>query len=261
VNQPKQVESYLSSEGVGVLAALLIIGGILLGVTGSGKFTVVLFLLGGIALAALAWMRRPRPGPQRPTTAAAARPEAPPVRPAARPEPAPPDSARESRKEPPPEPPREPPPVEPAAAALPPAALAMMKALEAKGDRATGRTVRVESLMEEVLRPPAVHLVITGDGDPREVWFGKDAGDAWPDEIVVGRMPPGDAAGVTVFSKAVSAQQARFIQRDGAFYAENLSRTNPTRVDGHALQDGEQRPLQDGSRIDIGPVTISYRLE
>src|SRR5262249_52499643 len=107
----------------------------------------------------------------------------------------------------------------------------------------------------------AVHLVVTGDGEPREVWFGKEAGEAWPDEIAVGRQPTSDAAAVVVFSKAVSGQQARLIHRDGTFYVENLSHTNPTRVDGRTLQEGGQRPLQDGSRIEMGPVTISYRLE
>jgi hypothetical protein len=95
VNQPKQRETYLSSEGVGVLAGLLIIGGILLGITGSGKFTVVLFLLGGIALAVAFRMRRVRSGTS--SAATSVRPGTPPARPPARSEPPSPDSASEPK--------------------------------------------------------------------------------------------------------------------------------------------------------------------
>jgi hypothetical protein len=260
VNQPKQVESYLSSEGVGVIAGLLIIGGVLLGVTGSGKFPVVLLLLAGAVTAGWAWVRRSRPVPPEPRKVVETRPPRPTSAPIVD-RPVPPEAKAEEKPEEKPEEKMEEP-VEPAAPpVLPPSAAALLRALEARGPgRVTGQTVRVETLIETGDSLGTLHLVVSGDGPPRDLWFGQD-GEPLPIEIIFGRMPPDGVPGVPISSKAVSAQQARLSQHDRTFLIENLSKTNATRVGGRALQDGERRALADGDLIEMGPVSIRYHFE
>jgi uncharacterized membrane protein len=259
VKDAKQGETYLSSEGVGVLAGLLIIGAILLWVTGSRAVTVVVFLIAGIGLGVLAWMRRARSAPAGQT---AARSEPPTPRPQApAPEPARSTSLPETPE--PPEPPaKADEPDQPAApAALPPSAARLLKALEARrSEGVIGQTVRVETLIQTDGSLFTLHLVVSGDGPQRDLWFGRD-GEPLPDEILIGRMPPGGIAAVAISSKVVSAQQARLSQHEGGFLIENLSKTNATRVGGRALQEGERRALAEGDLIEMGPVSIRYHLE
>jgi len=267
VKDAKQGETYLSSEGVGVLAGLLIIGAILLWVTGSGKVTVALFLLAGAAMAGWAVMRRGLPAPS--NAAGAARRESPAARPATlrferaaieRPDEGSEDrleAKAETRPEEPPEPMVEKPAGPPI---LPPTAAKLMKALESRSADGIGQTLRVETLIEGGEPFGVVHLVISGDGPSRDAWFGRD-GDALPLEIIVGRWPPQGMAAVQISSKAVSAQQARLSQHEGTFLIENLSKTNATRVGGRALQEGERRALASGDLIEMGPVSIRYHLE
>jgi hypothetical protein len=217
----------LSTEGLGVIAGLLLIGCLLVFETGSRGLSVV-FLLLGVGSGAWAWTRRERrrrrpPAPTNPNVV-------------------PPPSDGVSQVENP--------------------ALRLMKALQARaGDGSTGHTVRLDTLIETDSESRPVHLVITGDGPPREMWFGRGPEEPWPSELVVGRLPAPGQPSVTISSKAVSGLQARLLHQNSTFLIENLSKTNATRVGGRPLLDGERRPLADGDLIEMGPVTISYRIE
>ena len=109
-------------------------------------------------------------------------------------------------------------------------------------------------------RPPGAHLVVSGDGPPRDVWLCGDQDGSWPAEIVIGRAAPEGPSSVRIASPAVSGLQARLLHQGGTFLIENLSRTNTTKVNGRPLTAGEKKLLAVGDRIGMGPVTISFHV-
>lgn len=186
----------------------------------------------------------------------------PPVRrePPPMPEEAPAPAAR--RATPPPEEPPKETPKETPAEEPNPKIEALRAALEAlPSDPSGGQTVRIESIASLVPSGKIVHLQIEGDGPQRDVWFGKAPGEPWPVEVGIGRHPPPEMAAVEISEKTVSSLQAQLTKQDDTFLIENTSQTNKTRVNGQPLRSGEKRPLADGDRIEMGPVSIVYRLE
>jgi predicted Ser/Thr protein kinase len=109
-------------------------------------------------------------------------------------------------------------------------------------------------------RPSGAHLVVSGDGPPRDVWLCGDQDGSWPAEIVIGRAATEGPSAVRIASPAVSGLQARLLHQGGTFLIENLSRTNTTKVNGRPLTAGEKRLLAVGDRIGMGPVTISFHV-
>jgi hypothetical protein len=109
-------------------------------------------------------------------------------------------------------------------------------------------------------RPPGAHLLVSGDGEPRDVWLCGDQDGSWPAEIVIGRGAPEGPTSVRIASPAVSGMQARLLHQGGTFLIENLSKTNTTKVNGRPLTAGEKRLLAVGDRIGMGPVTISFHV-
>lgn len=239
----------MSAQGLAVIAAVLVAGGLLLLSAGSGGALSVILILFGAVAAGWAWTRRT-------ADARAKSPASPPIerRPTAPPKPTVAPTLKVVAPEPAPK-------VAPIAAPVPePVAAPPLVTETAEGPRFTGRTVRIENLADLAAgMMPVAHLVITGDGPPRDIWYGKDL-HPWPKEIVIGRLPepgPGEEA-IILSSKTVSALQARLVYQDETYLVENLSRTNTTRVDGKPLRSGERHPLVEGNRIEMGPVTISY---
>lgn len=249
MNDPETTEGFLSTQGLGVIAAILVAGGVTLFAAGLGKASSLVLVLLGAAAAGWAWMRRS-------AVAGAKSAAAPPAarRPTAPPKPTVAPTVKFVAPEPAPK-------VAPIAAPVPEAVAAPPLVTDtAEGPRFTGRTVRIENLADLAAgMMPVAHFVITGDGPPRDIWYGKDL-HPWPKEIVIGRSPepgPGEEA-IVLSSKAVSALQARLVYQDETYLVENLSRTNTTRVDGKPLRSGERHPLVEGNRIEMGPVTMSY---
>lgn len=216
----------MSTEGLAVIASFLLAGSLLLFLTGSRGSTSIVFLLLGLGTAAWVGARSALGRPARPAAASRTDTASPGLAPSQEGEPA-----------------------------------KIWEFKLAESGRATGQTVRLETLTAQAPEHRAAHLVVTGDGPPREVWYGRDANEPWPPEVVIGRSPAPGQASLPISSKAVSAVQARLVHQDNTFLIENLSKTNATRVDGRPLLAGERRPLADGDLIEMGPVTISYRLD
>jgi serine/threonine protein kinase len=117
-----------------------------------------------------------------------------------------------------------------------------------------------ESGIEMAARPSGAHLVVAGDGPTRDIWLCGDRDGSWPAEILIGRGVAEGPAAVRVASQAVSSLQARLRHLGGTFSVENLSKTNTTRVNGRELSPGEKRLLTVGDRIEMGPVTVSFHV-
>lgn len=102
-------------------------------------------------------------------------------------------------------------------------------------------------------------LLISGDGENREVTLPGCSETKIHQEFVLGRACENSSPGIRLSSRTVSALHARLTCEGEGYYLENLSKTNPTFVNGRAIGDGEKRLLRDGDRIDLGEVSVSFR--
>ena len=118
-------------------------------------------------------------------------------------------------------------------------------------------------------KPPKTVKFIPGT---LEVLSGKDAGKTlrlcgYPDGngsvVTIGRER---VAGERAYAHlqlsdqypTVSRKQAEFRYRNGTLYVKNLSRTNPTQLDGNELLPGEERELRSGSTLSMGELQLTY---
>jgi pSer/pThr/pTyr-binding forkhead associated (FHA) protein len=59
--------------------------------------------------------------------------------------------------------------------------------------------------------------------------------------------------------QTVSRQHARLRLADTRWHLLNLSQTNPVVHNGRVLSGGEEQPLEDGDRIEMGEVLFTFR--
>jgi hypothetical protein len=100
--------------------------------------------------------------------------------------------------------------------------------------------------------------VIEGRDAGHEIRFVKTAG---PDSetITFGRLEGPPYRHIQLREPTVSRQHARMTLREGRWYLENLSGTNPVVVNGNALNgQGTTVPLVDGDRVEMGEVTFRF---
>ncbi len=84
---------------------------------------------------------------------------------------------------------------------------------------------------------------------------------AGPDSetITFGRLEGPPYRHVQLREPTVSRQHAKLTLRDGTWFLENLSGTNPVVVNGDALAGpGTTVPLSDGDRVEMGEVTFRF---
>lgn len=74
-------------------------------------------------------------------------------------------------------------------------------------------------------------------------------------EITIGRHPNAD---ITLSHPSVSRMHARLSRRNGRYVIEDLASSNGTYVNGEAVEPGQQRPLQRGDVIRIGPFRLDF---
>ena len=77
-----------------------------------------------------------------------------------------------------------------------------------------------------------------------------DVGEA---DAVIGRAPE---AAVCVADQTVSREHARIRFSAGVYHVEHMSHTNPTRIDGRAIE--APALLTDGTRLEMGNVTLTF---
>ncbi|MGH7710075.1 MAG: FHA domain-containing protein [Gemmatimonadaceae bacterium] len=100
--------------------------------------------------------------------------------------------------------------------------------------------------------------VIEGRDAGHEIRFVKTAGPD-SDTITFGRLEGPPYRHVQLREPTVSRQHAKMTLRQGAWYLENLSLTNPVVVNGHPLSgQGTIVMLADGDRVEMGEVTFRF---
>ncbi len=76
--------------------------------------------------------------------------------------------------------------------------------------------------------------------------------------LTLGRHPQ---CGCVLQDAAVSARHARVVDQAGVLFLEDLGGTNPTRVDGQPLAEGQQAAMVNGTNVVIGQTRIDVQVE
>lgn len=101
-------------------------------------------------------------------------------------------------------------------------------------------------------------LEIVGGRDVgREIRFVRLPGND-PVEITFGRLEGEPYRHVQLHDATVSRQHACVRLRDGSWWLENLSETNPVRLNGVPLLVHDERRLVPADRIDLGEVVLRF---
>jgi protein phosphatase len=104
---------------------------------------------------------------------------------------------------------------------------------------------------------PGRITVVSGEGVGHEIRFVRVPGT--PPEVTFGRSSGPTHRHVQIESPTVSRLHARLRFDGSGWILSNLSRTNPTRLNGRALAgERSEHPVRNGDRIEMGEVTLEF---
>jgi len=128
-----------------------------------------------------------------------------------------------------------------------------------EGETIDARQVRFHRPPEGTLQLLPGRLDVVGDDPGRDgICFVKIPGEE--PEVTFGRAVGEQYRHIQLKISTVSRMHARMRYKEGTWWIENLSSTNPVTVNGDRLGAGEdaQKALQDGDRIEMGEVVFRY---
>jgi hypothetical protein len=127
------------------------------------------------------------------------------------------------------------------------------------GSFVEGHMLRFSVPQEGTLQFLPGRLEVAGGLDAgREIRFVRVPG---PDgtEVTFGRSEGPAYRHIQLREATVSRLHARLTLREGTWHLTNLSATNPAVYNGRMLDSGEEQPLSDGDRIEMGEVLFGFR--
>jgi len=129
-----------------------------------------------------------------------------------------------------------------------------------RGEVVSHETVRFRRPADEPVQLlPGRLEVLAGDPNHREIRFVRVPGR--PAELILGREPGDSPQYGTLHSTTVSRRHARFAFDHGQWTVMNLSRTNPTVVNGVELSANDTgHDLRDGDRLELGEVVLRFHV-
>jgi hypothetical protein len=121
-----------------------------------------------------------------------------------------------------------------------------------------GRTIRFHRPTDGTLQIlPGRLEVVDGADTGQQIRFVRAGSEP---EVTFGRSEGPPYRHVQLRAATVSRQHARMRFTAGGWSIANLSLTNPVMLNGQELpQNGEEHPLQDGDRIEMGEIAFVYR--
>ncbi len=144
----------------------------------------------------------------------------------------------------------------------PPSAAAEQRAIVAHGVPGTqieGHMLRFSVPQEGTLQfLPGRLEILNGLDTGRDIRFVRVPG---PDglEVTFGRSEGPAYRHIQLREATVSRSHARLRLHEGQWHLLNLSATNPVVHNARTLGDGEEQPLTDGDRIEMGEVVFGFR--
>ncbi len=127
------------------------------------------------------------------------------------------------------------------------------------GSVVEGHLLRFSVPQEGTLQFLPGRLEVSGGLDAgREIRFVRVPG---PDgtQVTFGRSEGPAYRHIQLREATVSRLHARLTLREGTWHLTNLSSTNPAVYNGRILNTGEEQPLSDGDRIEMGEVLFGFR--
>jgi hypothetical protein len=100
--------------------------------------------------------------------------------------------------------------------------------------------------------------IAAGRDSGREIRFVRVPGPNG-NEVTFGRSEGELYRHIQLRDQTVSRSHARMRLVDGTWHLLNLSQTNPVVHNGYSLTGGEERPVSDGDRIEMGEVLFTFR--
>ena len=98
-----------------------------------------------------------------------------------------------------------------------------------------------------------------GSNRGQEIRFVRVHGE--PPEVTIGRGDGPPYRHIKLAARTVSRQHARLKFENGRWMISNLSKTNPTVVNGEQLEESTDcRLLQDGDTIEMGEIVLRFRM-
>lgn len=144
-------------------------------------------------------------------------------------------------------------------APAPASASTVMSSAGVPGTMIEGQLLRFSVPAEGTLQfLPGRLEIASGVDNGREIRFVRVPG---PEGTVVtfGRSEGELYRHIQLRDQTVSRQHARMRLVDNDWYLLNLSQTNPVVQNGRVLANGEERPVSDGDRIEMGEVLFTFR--
>ncbi len=127
------------------------------------------------------------------------------------------------------------------------------------GSFVEGHLLRFSVPQEGTLQFLPGRLEVAGGLDAgREIRFVRVPGPEGT-EVTFGRSEGPAYRHIQLREATVSRLHARLTLREGTWHLTNLSATNPAVYNGRMLDSGEEQPLSDGDRIEMGEVLFGFR--
>lgn len=104
----------------------------------------------------------------------------------------------------------------------------------------------------------SVRLIVQGSGAVLALPEGKGAFSIGREDAVGNIFPDVDLAEHDAHAKGVSRRHARLFYQGKQWYVEDQGTENGTFVDGRRAPSGVPVPLQDGSRLRLGELVLSF---
>jgi hypothetical protein len=125
---------------------------------------------------------------------------------------------------------------------------------------AEGATIQFQRQHEEPVQLLPGRLEIEeGSNRGQEIRFVRVHGE--PPEVTIGRGDGPPYRHIKLSARTVSRKQARLRFENGRWMISNLSKTNPTVVNGEELDDvADCRLLHDGDTIEMGEMVLRFRM-
>ena len=133
--------------------------------------------------------------------------------------------------------------------------------LSVEGDTAVdGATIQFQRQQEAPVQLLPGRLEIEeGSNRGQEIRFVRVHGE--PPEVTIGRGDGPPYRHIKLAAQTVSRQHARLRFDNGRWMISNLSKTNPTVVNGEQLEESTDcRLLQDGDTIEMGEMVLRFRM-
>ena len=121
-----------------------------------------------------------------------------------------------------------------------------------------GSTIKMQAPPQGTLKmAPGRLRVVSGDDSVKEIRFYQIPGESEV-YLTFGRAAGKPYSHIQLKPMTVSSKQAKILYKNGKFELTNYSKTNPTTINGVAIEEDKTAELKDGDKIEMGEVVFEF---